>query len=77
MSDATREDAARNRGDYLRALEVELEGYVRHGRTDRIKDVQAEIASVKRGAPSGRTAPRDADTDATPKRAEKRTSRKA
>jgi len=77
MSDATREEAARDRGDYLRALEVELEGYVRHDRADRIKDVQAEIARVKKAPPSGRTAPRDVDTDATPKRAEKRTSRKA
>ena len=60
--DATREGAARARKDYLRALEVELEGYVRHDRTERIKDVRAEIARVKKSAPTGRTTPDDSST---------------
>jgi len=59
--DATREGAARARKDYLRALEEELLGYERHGRTDRAKSVKAEIARVKKSAPVGRTAP-DSDT---------------
>ena len=58
---ATPEAAAAARGDYLRALEVELVGYERHGRTDRAKSVKAEIARVKKSAPAGRTAP-DSDT---------------
>lgn len=59
---ATPDGAAAARGDYLRALEVELEGYVRHDRTERIKDVRAEIARVKKSAPTGRTTPDDSST---------------
>ena len=47
---------------FRRALEVELVGYERHGRADRVKDVKAEIARVKKSAPSGRTTPNDSDT---------------
>ena len=59
--DATREGAARARKDYLRALEEELLGSERHGRTARAKSAKAEIARVKKSAPAGRTAP-DSDT---------------
>ena len=59
---ATPEGAAAARGDYLRALEVELVGYERHDRADRVKDVKAEIARVKKSAPTGSTAPDDSST---------------
>lgn len=55
--DTARAAAASARKDYLRALEEELVGYERHGREDRVKDVKAEIARVKKAAPTGRTAP--------------------
>ena len=45
-----------------KAANVELVGYERHGRADRVKDVKAEIARVKKSAPSGRTTPNDSDT---------------
>jgi hypothetical protein len=61
--DAAREEASRKRADYLRALEEELAGYVRHDRAERVKDVKAEIARVKKAAPSGRSTP-DASTTA-------------
>ena len=56
MPDTDKAQAAERRADYLRALNDELEGYERVGRTDRAKDVKAEIARVKKAAPTGRTA---------------------
>lgn len=53
--------AAARRADYIRALSEEREGYARQGRTDRVADVDAELARMQ-GRPAGRseTEPTDA-----------------
>jgi len=49
-----RDAAAARRGDYLRALREEREGYARAGRESRVAEVDAEIARVE-GRPVGRS----------------------
>lgn len=46
--------AAERRADHLRALTEERAGYVTRGLDDRVKQVDAEIARVKK-APAGRS----------------------
>lgn len=53
--DRAAREAADKRGDYLRALEVEKAGLKQRGLDDRVKQVDAEIARVKK-APAGRGA---------------------
>lgn len=50
---------------YLEALEFELEGYVRSGKTDRAEQVRAEIARVK--GPSAERAATVADKHEAPR----------
>lgn len=60
---------AEKRADYVRALEFELEGYERFGKSDRAAQVRAELARVT-GKPTERsTKPREtaAPTDDAPK----------
>ena len=56
MSDA--DVAARHRADMVRALTEERAGYVARGMTDRVKQVDAEIARITGRAPKSRRAPR-------------------
>ena len=54
-SKAELKDAARNREDYIRALNEELEGVKAQNKPERVKAVEAELARVQ-GAPKGRRA---------------------
>mgnify|MGYP006367882165 CR=1 FL=1 len=54
MSDA--DVAARHRADEVRALNEERAGYVARGMTDRVKQVDAEIARLTGEPPRKRTA---------------------
>jgi hypothetical protein len=47
-------DAATRRADYARALREERDGYARVGRTDRVAEVEDELARVE-GRPLGRS----------------------
>ena len=49
-----KDDAARRRADYVRALREEREGYVRTGNEERVAQVDAELARVE-GGPVGRS----------------------
>ena len=51
--------AADERAGYVRALKEEREGYVKRGLTDRVAQVDAELARFD-AAPKKRTAPRKA-----------------
>lgn len=53
--------AAQGRADYVEALKVEREGYVRAGKTDRVKAVDAELARFD-AAPKERSAAKKATT---------------
>ena len=55
------DDAAARRADYVRALTEERDGYARLGRSDRVAEVEAELARVS-GAPVKRSAPRRSTT---------------
>lgn len=57
MPDKEKDVAAERRQAYVRALEVEREGYVRRGLPDRVKQVDAAIAAAK-GEVSGRKSSR-------------------
>lgn len=46
--------AAAARADYIRALIEERAGYAQHGKSDRVAEVDAEIARVE-GRPVGRS----------------------
>lgn len=46
-----------DRADYVRALKQEREGYVRSGQSERVADVDAELARFEK-APVKRTAPK-------------------
>lgn len=48
------DQAAARRADYVRALREEREGYVRAGKTDRVAEVDAELARAE-GRPQGRS----------------------
>jgi len=54
MSDA--DVAARHRADEVRALTEERAGYAARGMTDRVKQVDAEIARITGDPPRKRTA---------------------
>jgi len=62
------EQAAARRADYVRALREEREGYVRAGKTDRLPDVDAELARIE-GRPVGRS---EVPVEPKPPRARKR-----
>lgn len=53
--------AAERRADYLRALESEKAGLKQRGLDERVKQVDAEIARVKK-APAGRGSSGDSQT---------------
>lgn len=55
MAEKNTEAAATQRADYVRALEEERHALKVQGKTDRVKQVDAELARVK-GAPAGRRA---------------------
>lgn len=59
---AGQELAAAQRADRVRALEEELEGYKRSGKTDRAQAVEAELKAAK-GTPRGRQAPTASRTE--------------
>ena len=48
-------DAAQQRGEYVAALKVEREGYVRAGKSDRVAAVDAELERFEE-KPKGRRA---------------------
>lgn len=51
------DDTASRRAGYVAALKAEREGYVRRGLTDRVAQVDAELARFD-AAPKKRTAPK-------------------
>ena len=55
------DDAAIKRANYVQGLQAEREMYAAAGRTDRVKQVDAEIARVT-DAPKGRTSKRKETT---------------
>lgn len=59
----TKDEAARLRAGYLRALREERDGYERAGKSDRVAGVDAEIARVE-DRPIGRS---ETPTEPTPK----------
>lgn len=55
MPDAESTAAAARRKDRIDALVLEREGYVRQGKTDRVKAVDAALKDAGYKAPSGRS----------------------
>lgn len=55
MSD-NHEAAAQARSEHVAALKAEREGYERRGLSDRVKQVDGQIAAIEK-APAGRTSP--------------------
>lgn len=55
--------AAAKRADEVRALNEERAGYVARGMTDRVKQVDAEIARLTGGPPRRRTAKKTTTTE--------------
>ena len=60
MTDA--DAAAAKRADEVRALKEERAGYVSRGMSDRVAQVDAEIARLTGAPPKKRTTPRKATT---------------
>lgn len=56
MSESPDEFAAKRRAEYVEALKVEREGYVRSGKDDRVKAVDDQLRAFG-AAPKSRKAP--------------------
>lgn len=63
MSDDAAAAAAAKRADEVRALTVERAGYVARGMTDRVKQVDAEIARLTGQPPRKRTSRKTTTTE--------------
>lgn len=71
---AERDHAAERRAEYVAALKAEREGYVRSGKTDRVRQVDEQLAKYGAGPVRDRT-PQTRDPEKRP--AKKAESRKA